>query len=938
MVEPVRERKPRMKYLKFVICVLVGCLLRIEGLALCGDSLEHIVTVRSRDGLVQVLDANGNAERTLAGSVTQAAQGTLQNTRNFRIAVGDVLGAGAPQIITAVADHLDPCRRLFDPYSGRELGLRWSREGRWAIDVAVSEAGALTINEKRDASGKPISSYWNCYDVGANERLFHTEFGVEVVAIDAGELSTENAGDEVATINRQGAIQVWDSAKHARDPVVLFQIHSETRHVDLTIAEIVSTSPGGEIVATDMQGSLRIYSATGRLLRVWSSLAPVSRIAVGDVSDRPGIEIVALERTSGDVLVVSRGEVVQRIESKSDLPFVDVATIGAIKPLNLDRQSLVARFNAVNEIRRSAATDVAWRVDSLTFDNGGEGLFRAYNCLFTIPNYWDYGVFSSQTRCALPGKKFVARASGDTADDHHFLSPSFWGAINQYRMVDGRFYVAWRTQPPRKGIEGGRFSDVMPSSGPWEVWCNANPDGQPVWSVRIQRDGAWREERVVVDSGPAEWMDVQLIADSRQLILQVNQRERLRVTHDAYQDPFHLYFGSRQTHVGGAEVVSSFREVYVSDRPYPWTGQQFAEGPEDVRPTDDAVVGYLLKATPQAPRSSEGDMIVTRSGDLLAVYSFYYDGKGHDGSPARLVASLSKDDGRTWSPTWTVADRDKGSQGNVMSASLLRATNGDLLLAYYDRTPTMPAKGMVLRRSMDEGRSWSDRTVMTPGTGNRHAANNACLTRLSTGRIVLAVREYIGGIRWPYVCYSDDDGRTWKAGQHVPDPGLTRQQKRGQNVNEPSLCELADGRLLMTMRSIAGGQFFSWSRDAGETWEKPILSPLLGECSPAVLRRIPGTEDILALWTYGYGGRTPLVSAISSDGGKTWKHLKLIEQSRYHAYCYASCVFRGDRVYLSYMHFPLFSSRFRFEAEPGYIDYRFVSLPRAWFYRKTGRD
>ena len=927
-----------MKHLNLFICVLIGCLLHVVGLASCGEFPDRIVTVRAGDGLIQILDANGNAERSLGGNVTRATQGAVKKAPNFRVAVGDVLGAGAPQIITAVSNHLDPCRRLFDPHGGKALDLRWSREGRCAIDVAVSEAGALTINEKRGADGKPISSYWNCYDVGANDRLFHTEFGVEVVAIDAGELAAGNAGDEVATINRQGVIQVWDSAKQARDPVVLFRIDSETRHVDLTIAEVTATSPGGEIVATDAQGSLRIYSATGRLLRVWSLVTPVSRIAVGDVVDRPGPEILALERTSGDVLVISNGAVVGRIKAKSDAPFVDVATIGTIKPLSLDKRSLVARFNAVNDIRRNAGAEVPWRVDSLTFDNGGEGLFRAYNCLFTIPNYWDYGVFSSQSRCALPGKKFVARASGDTADDHHFLSPSFWGAINQYRMVDGRFYIAWRTHPPRQGIEGGRFSDVMPSLGPWEVWCNANPDGQTIWSIRVQREGAWREERVAIDAGPAEWMDVQLIAESRQLILQINQRERLRVIHDAYQDPFQLFFGSRQTKVGGAEVVSTFREVYVSDLPYPWPGQQFAEGPEDVRPADDAVVGYLLKATPQSPRSSEGDMIVTRSGDLLAVYSFYYDGKGHDGSPARLVASLSKDGGRTWSPTWNVADRDKGSQGNVMSASLLRATNGDLLLAYYDRTPTMPAKGMVLRRSVDEGRSWSDRTVMTPATGNRHSANNACLTRLSTGRIVLAVREYIGGIRWPYACYSDDDGRTWKAGQRVPDPGLTHQQKRGQNVNEPSLCELADGRLLMTMRSIAGGQFFSWSRDAGETWEQPILSPLLGECSPAILRRIPGTEDILALWTYGYAGRTPLVSAISSDGGKTWKHLKLIEQSRYHAYCYTSCVFRGDRVYLSYMHFPMFSSRFRFEAEPGYIDYRFVSLPRAWFYRKTGRD
>ena len=115
----------------------------------------------------------------------------------------------------------------------------------------------------------------------------------------------------------------------------------------------------------------------------------------------------------------------------------------------------------------------------------------------------------------------------------------------------------------------------------------------------------------------------------------------------------------------------------------------------------------------------------------------------------------------------------------------------------------MPTKGIVLRRSADEGKTWSERVVVTPRPGYRHSANNACLTRLSSGRIVLAAREYIGGIRWPYACYSEDDGRTWKAGNHVPDPGLTPSQKSGQNVNEPSICELADRRLLMTMRSIA---------------------------------------------------------------------------------------------------------------------------------------
>ena len=142
----------------------------------------------------------------------------------------------------------------------------------------------------------------------------------------------------------------------------------------------------------------------------------------------------------------------------------------------------------------------------------------------------------------------------------------------------------------------------------------------------------------------------------------------------------------------------------------------------------------------------------------------------------------------------------------------------------------------------------------------------------------------------------------------------------------------------MTMRSVAGGQFFSWSDDEGETWTKPFLAPLRGACSPAIVRRIPGSDDVLAIWTYGYGGRTPLVSAVSSDGGLTWKHLKLLEQSHYHGYCYASCTFVGDRVLLSYMHYPMFSSLFRFEVEPGYHDARFLSLPIQWFYRDPEKE
>ncbi len=898
---------------------------------------ERIVAVRDKDGLIQVLDGSGKVERSFGAVVTVTARGASAERPNTRVAVGDVLGLRSPQVLTAVQDSIDPCRRIYDPHSGRCLTMGWSKEGRHALDVSACKAGALTVNEKRNAAGEPTGSYWNCYDVRKNDRVFHTEWTTDAVAIAAGELDAGSAGDEVATVTRAGKIQIWDTAAKDKDPVVLRDVmQGQVRHTDVAIGDVL---PGGgaEVVAAAEDGRIRIYrSATGKLLTTLDVREPVRRVGVGDVHTDPGVEILAVTRGKGDVLATNaRGAVVLRIKATPGSPFVDVAAIGQIKPAgDLTGVTYGFQFGPVSEIRKGKGGDVPWRVEALTFENGGAGLLKAYACLFTIRNYWAYGCFSSKTRCELPGKLFRARASGKEGDRHHFLTPACWGAVNRYRMVDGRLYVAWRVRAPRAWVEGGRFSCVRPSRGPWEVWCNLDKGGKAVWTVEVLRDGRSVEEHVQVAPQADGWFDVQLTADPGALTLQVSGERRGRFAHDAYAEPFYIQFGSKQSQPGGGEVVSEYREVFVDSKSYPYQGVAVAEGPEDIRPQDRAVVGYVHKAAPKDPRVSEGDLIVTRDGHLLAVYSHYYAGVGYDGSPARLVGRISKDGGKTWSAPWTVADRDAGSHGNVMSVSLLRGRNGDLLMAYYDKAPDMPAKGMVLRRSSDEGKTWSKRVVVTPtDRPNRHSANNACLTRLTRGRIVLATREYVGGIRWPYACISDDDGRTWRAGNHVPDPGLTPYQKSHQNVNEPSICELTDGGLLMTMRSIAGGQFFAWSSDQGETWSKPVLSPLRGTCSPAILRRIPNSRDILAVWTYGYAGRTPLVSAISSDGGRTWKHLKLVEQSEYHGYCYGACTFVGDRVVLAYMHFPMFSSLFRFEVEPGYIDLRFVSLPIKWFYR-----
>lgn len=575
----------------------------------------------------------------------------------------------------------------------------------------------------------------------------------------------------------------------------------------------------------------------------------------------------------------------------------------------------------------------AWRVDVLTDENAGEGLIYPYSCLFTMKGYWDYGYFRSRESCELPGHLFRARAGGTKGPERAFLVPALWWKVNRYHMIDGRLYVAWRVRPPTECVGGGRFSYVAPSAGPWEVWCNRTPDGEIEWTVKTTENEKDLEHSISYEANSDEFVTVQLILDSNELQIEWNGEIVGRFDHDAYSEEFYLQFGSSQPCRDGAEVVSEFREVFVNVIPYPCRGVSVTEGPEDVRDEDHAVVSFLCEATPDSPRYTEGDIAVLDNKTLLAVYTHYYEGVGHDFSPARLEAKSSRDGGRTWSEPWIVAEPEEGSNGNVMSASLIAGLNGDLLLAYYDKTPEMQARGMVLRRSTDGGQTWSERIPITPpASSNVHIANNACLTRLTNGRLILACREYTP-LRRPYACYSDDDGRTWRQGKLVPQPELSDYERETENINEPMICETPDNQLLMTARSKAGGQFFTYSPDGGETWTPPFLSPLRGTCSPACIRRIPDRDDILAIWTYDYGTRTRLISAISSDGGQSWRNLKMLEQSLYHGSCYVSCTFHEDRVYLTYMYYPNFSSLFRFPCEPGYKDLRFLSLPVAWFSR-----
>ena len=458
-------------------------------------------------------------------------------------------------------------------------------------------------------------------------------------------------------------------------------------------------------------------------------------------------------------------------------------------------------------------SDNRWRVAVLDDANAGAGLFKGSNCGFAVPDYWTYGVFEPKECCELPGCGFVARTCPENGVVHTYYAPGSEDEANTYETGDRVIYAALTFMLPRDGATGGQYGLVCPMPGPWRCWIDRNDKGEPVAHLDGITNGQWRQNEIALEeigssnaSDGGDWITAQLVLRPKSVLLQVEGRSICEQEHDPYEGSFAVTFGCGQGDAA-REVRTEYSAASVQDIPYAFDGGSGADGPEDIRSTDEALVYMVSPATAHEPRHSEGDLIELKDGSLLLMWSNYYAGKGWDDSPASICAKVSRDGGQSWGEKH-VAIKDM-NESNVMSVSLARANNGDILMVYADQLPGTNAKSMVARRSFDEGKSWSDAFPIYPDNGNRHLANNAGLRVLLSGRIILATREYIDGIRWPYCLYSDDDGVSWQAGAHVPDPGLSDLEKRTQNVNEPSIDQLGDGRLLMTMRSMAGGQFFA---------------------------------------------------------------------------------------------------------------------------------
>lgn len=312
-----------------------------------------------------------------------------------------------------------------------------------------------------------------------------------------------------------------------------------------------------------------------------------------------------------------------------------------------------------------------------------------------------------------------------------------------------------------------------------------------------------------------------------------------------------------------------------------------------------------IKSGENNPRNSEGDFITLKDGRILFIYSKYTGSSTSDFAPANLVGRYSSDGGKTWTTDDPVLVKSD-AKNNIMSASLLRLVNGDIAL-FYLRKNSIDDCVPVMRISKDEGKTWSASQPCITDKEGYFVMNNSRVRQLRSGRILIPVSMHkTPTSKWDnrgvLSCYySDDNGKSWKAGKPVPN-------KDSVITQEPGVTELKNGSILMNIRANGGFQYYSYSKDKGETWSQVVPSTIASPVSPASIARIPSSGDLLLVWNnngakgegYFKGKRTPLTVAISKDEGKSWQYLKNLEEDPNGTFCYTAIHFVKDQVLIGY--------------------------------------
>jgi sialidase-1 len=307
-------------------------------------------------------------------------------------------------------------------------------------------------------------------------------------------------------------------------------------------------------------------------------------------------------------------------------------------------------------------------------------------------------------------------------------------------------------------------------------------------------------------------------------------------------------------------------------------------------------------------------IVVTAKGTVLAWCEARKRPAGvSDWDDIRILLRCSTDDGKSWSGPQSIANVEGPKRKNPFALRMKNVDpadvtyNNPVLIADRDGTVHMlfclEYERAFYQRSVDDGLSWSKPVEITAtfdafkkdyawkvlATGPNHSI------QLKTGRLVVPVWLSTGeggNAHRPSVTatiYSDDQGKTWKAGDiAVPctDEWI--------NPNETVAIELNDGRVMLNVRSEskAHRRLVVTSPDGATNWSTPKFDDALLEpiCMGGIVRYHHGGQSLI-LFSNPHNldkakgkaepgknrDRKNLSVKLSRDEGDTWAVNKRLE-------------------------------------------------------------
>lgn len=300
-------------------------------------------------------------------------------------------------------------------------------------------------------------------------------------------------------------------------------------------------------------------------------------------------------------------------------------------------------------------------------------------------------------------------------------------------------------------------------------------------------------------------------------------------------------------------------------------------------------------------------VVVTGQGTVLAYAEARRNGSA-DWGEIEIHLRRSTDGGRTWLPSRHIAHQGPRLEGNPRKkaggereqtvnnpVAIVDRETGAIEFLYcinYARCFSM--------RSTNDGVSWSAPVDITASFEPFRARYNWKVIatgpghgiQLRRGRLVVPIWLAYGGVgdHGPSAAgtiYSDDHGRTWKAGDiAMPD------EAPFNDPNETMLTELPDGRVMLVTRSASkpNRKLVAIGPDGATGWSQPMFHPELWEpvCMASVITHPSGVLLFSNPHTIGRdkegreipagrGKRENLSIKLSRDQGRTWPVNRTLE-------------------------------------------------------------